>query len=152
MGSSASLVVAFLGAIKAYYKLPFNLHAYAQLLNAAIQQKIGSGFDIAAALFGTQLYTRFTNIEQMSNALADKGKTNIFIDSFDYKPFFVPQVKPSLVVIDVGSGSDTRIMVKQILNYSESKQQGLFGDPLFTKLNSLYSDVHNALMDDGSST
>ena len=113
MGSSASLVVAFLGAIKAYYKLPFNLHAYAQLLNAAIQQKIGSGFDIAAALFGTQLYSRFTNIEQMSQALADKDKTNIFVDSFDYRPSLVQDfIMPCLVVIDVGSGSDTRIMVK----------------------------------------
>jgi phosphomevalonate kinase len=63
MGSSASLVVAFLGAIKAYFNLSFNLHAHAQLLNAVIQSKIGSGFDISAALYGTQFYRRFTNID-----------------------------------------------------------------------------------------
>ena len=48
----------------------------------------------------------------MSQALADKDKTNIFLDSFDYRPSLVPEFMPSLVVIDVGSGSDTRIMVK----------------------------------------
>ena len=48
----------------------------------------------------------------MSQALANKDKTQTFLDSFDYKAITVPQVRPGLVVIDVGSGSDTRIMVK----------------------------------------
>lgn len=53
MGSSASLVVSFLASIRAYFDLKFHLHAYCQLLNAFIQDKVGSGFDIAASLFGT---------------------------------------------------------------------------------------------------
>ncbi len=61
-----------------------------------------------------------------------------YIETFDYKPKPIKNVKFCLVVIDVGSGSDTRVMVKQILSYSESKQMGLFKDSLFSWLNSLY--------------
>ncbi len=69
MGSSAALVVAFLGAVRLYYSLDFDLHAYCQLLNAYIQDKIGSGFDIAASLYGTQVYRRFTNVKEMTDFL-----------------------------------------------------------------------------------
>jgi len=44
-------------------------HAHCQVLNAFIANKIGSGFDIACSVYGSQIYKRFTNISQLSETL-----------------------------------------------------------------------------------
>jgi phosphomevalonate kinase len=38
------------------------LHRDAQLLNAFVQEKVGSGFDISCSVYGSQLYRRFKNV------------------------------------------------------------------------------------------
>ena len=53
----------------------------------------------------------------MLQALSDPSKTSEFVKTFDYKP------KPvtgnfDLAVIDVASGSDTRVFVKKVLEWS----------------------------------
>ncbi|KAK6600132.1 Phosphomevalonate kinase [Botrytis cinerea] len=71
LGSSAALVTAFTGAILSHY-LPSTifsldtkegqskLHNLAQAAHCAAQGKVGSGFDIATAVYGTSLYRRFS--------------------------------------------------------------------------------------------
>ena len=153
MGSSASLVVALLGAVKRYFALEdFDVHAHCQVLNASIQNKVGSGFDIAAALNGTQLYKRFTNLKKMADAIGggDDLSSHIkkFVDTFDYvkNPYKLPS-NVELAVVDVASGSDTRVMVKQILEWSRSEASTgkQLEDPYFLKLNQLYGEVATAL-------
>ena len=39
------------------------VHRDAQLLNAFVQEKVGSGFDIACSVYGSQVYQRFTNVQ-----------------------------------------------------------------------------------------
>jgi phosphomevalonate kinase len=112
LGSSASMAVSFLGAIKRHFNLDFELHPYCQLLNAYIQEKVGSGFDIAASLFGTQLYRRFTNTGQLNSCLQNKALLPEYLSSFDYKLATLNKLPFDLVVVDVASGSDTRVMVK----------------------------------------
>lgn len=69
LGSSAALVTALTGALLTFY-LPrlFDistpegmrvLHNLAQTAHCAAQGKVGSGFDIAAAVYGSCLYKRF---------------------------------------------------------------------------------------------
>lgn len=38
--------------------------------------------------------------------------TEHFVETFDYNPNLIADIPLNLVVIDVGSGSDTRVMVK----------------------------------------
>merc|ERR1711977_471533 len=71
LGSSAALVTAFTGAILSHY-LPSSiftlsspegrskLHNLAQAAHCAAQGKVGSGFDVASAVYGSCLYRRFS--------------------------------------------------------------------------------------------
>ena len=56
MGSSAGLVVSFVGAtfgITGMARDKGEVHRYAQMLNAYVQDKVGSGFDIACSVYGS---------------------------------------------------------------------------------------------------
>ena len=68
LGSSAALIVSFIagtyritGLLSESENLDF-VHRDAQLLNAFVQEKVGSGFDIACSVYGSQVYQRFTNV------------------------------------------------------------------------------------------
>ena len=71
MGSSAALATSLVGALLQWFgviRLGHRaggedrrvLHNLAQLAHAVAQGKIGSGFDVAAAVYGTQVYQRFS--------------------------------------------------------------------------------------------
>lgn len=54
---------------------------------------------------------------------------------------FVLSSELDLCLLDVNSGSDTRVMVKEVLNWArnnQTKDNDLFSNHLFTNLNSLY--------------
>mmetsp|Transcript_3920 Transcript_3920/g.3711 ORF Transcript_3920/g.3711 Transcript_3920/m.3711 type:complete len:148 (-) Transcript_3920:220-663(-) len=59
LGSSSALICSIISAFFKYLQISDEriLHFICQLANSRAQKKIGSGFDIAAALFGSQLYT-----------------------------------------------------------------------------------------------
>ena len=67
MGSSAALTAAFVGAVLRWFSpgdfsdIVSITHKIAQASHAAAQGKLGSGFDIASAVFGSGLYIRFTD-------------------------------------------------------------------------------------------
>lgn len=75
LGSSAALVTSLVGALLRYF-LPASLmdeahayrgrcmgrdlvHALAQFCHCLAQGKIGSGFDVSSAVYGSQIYRRF---------------------------------------------------------------------------------------------
>lgn len=74
LGSSAALVTSLVAALLAYFrvcKLPKRrsaglqhnlqlLHNLAQFCHCVAQGKIGSGFDISSAIYGSQFYVRFS--------------------------------------------------------------------------------------------
>ena len=68
------------------------------------------------------------------------------MESFDYK---LEKIKfdCSIAMIDVGSGSDTKVMVKDVLIWSEvnSESGKLFEDQYFTELKQLYKQVETVL-------
>ncbi|WP_338598829.1 phosphomevalonate kinase [Sulfolobus tengchongensis] len=68
LGSSSASTVALTACL--YYVLKgkldlFEIHKLAQIANYKRQRGIGSGFDIASAVFGSIVYKRFTDIEKM---------------------------------------------------------------------------------------
>lgn len=72
LGSSAALIVSFVASTfeavgllreaKDHDEKLKLIHIYAQVLNAFVQEKVGSGFDIACSVYGSQIYSRFTNV------------------------------------------------------------------------------------------
>jgi phosphomevalonate kinase len=148
LGSSAALVTAFTGAILCHYlrTSSFNLsspegrsrlHNLAQAAHCAAQGKVGSGFDVAAAVYGTCVYRRFS--PSILSSLGEPGSTgfsarvkNVVEDtdsSFKWdteiakEGVVIPQGM-SLVMCDVDCGSQTVSMVKKILEWRKSDPEG----------------------------
>ncbi|TGO53631.1 hypothetical protein BCON_0120g00280 [Botryotinia convoluta] len=140
LGSSAALVTAFTGAILSHYlpssKFSLNtkegqsqLHNLAQAAHCAAQGKVGSGFDIATAVYGTSLYRRFspsilsslgepgspgfsTRVKaSVENTASQKWDTQI-----EKGKISIPKGM-ALVMCDVDCGSQTVGMVKKVLEW-----------------------------------
>lgn len=137
LGSSAALVTAVTAALLKYY-LPTKtfpqatdprvLHNLAQAAHCAAQGKVGSGFDIASAVYGTCLYRRFSpnilaarSLEPGVPRFADelRGVVDEVRGPWDTEVVKDKAVKVPdglrLVMCDVACGSKTPGMVKQVL-------------------------------------
>ncbi|KAF2496376.1 Phosphomevalonate kinase [Lophium mytilinum] len=145
LGSSAALVTAFTGALLAHYlpKSRFDLttdtgrqrlHNLSQAAHCAAQGKVGSGFDVASAVYGSCLYKRFSPSILQSHgepgtplfskklkALVDengvKWDTEIVKSAVD-----IPKGL-RLVMCDVDCGSKTPGMVKKVLQWRKEKPE-----------------------------
>lgn len=145
LGSSAALVTAFTAALLQYY-LPddiFNietdeskrrLHNLAQAAHCAAQGKVGSGFDVASAVYGSCLYRRFS-----PSILSDCGEPghkgfakrlqNIVDEVTKDSKWDTDIVKDAVkmpkgvrvVMCDVKGGSQTPGMVKKVLSWRSQK-------------------------------
>lgn len=139
LGSSAALVTAFTAALLSYYlpKRVFDLdtdagkrklHNLAQASHCAAQGKVGSGFDVASAVYGSCLYRRFSpsilsehgepGTEEFSKQLVEIVDENGANGQWDTE-ILKDQVKVPkgirLVMCDVSCGSQTPGMVKKVL-------------------------------------
>ena len=145
LGSSAALVTAFTAAVVAYY-VPsnaldltsvdgkFRLHNLAQAAHCAAQGKVGSGFDVAAATFGSCVYRRFS--PSVLEGLGEVGSTGFLTKlktviedpekRWDTSVDKAPAVLPKgllLLMCDVDCGSETVGMVKKVLAWRKADQQ-----------------------------
>ena len=139
LGSSAALVTSLTASLLAHYLHPMYfdintdkgkhiLHNLAQAAHCAAQGKVGSGFDVAAAVYGSCLYTRFSpsilsslpepgspgfasKLEKLVAAEAEDAKwdTRVTKDGISL-PTGV-----AMRMCDVDCGSQTVGMVKQVL-------------------------------------
>ena len=148
LGSSAALVTAFIAAVVAHYspqevvdassmQEKLRLHNLAQAAHCAAQGKIGSGFDVAAAAYGSCMYKRFS--PSILEKLGDVGSTgfstrlkSIVEDSDSYQKWdtlidknFAATVPKGLrlVMCDVNCGSETVGMVKNVLSWRRTKPE-----------------------------
>ncbi|KAI1383663.1 Phosphomevalonate kinase [Hypoxylon trugodes] len=156
LGSSAALVTSLTAALLTYY-LPqsiFNLeteqgkhtlHNLAQAAHCAAQGKVGSGFDVAAAVFGGCVYRRFS--PSVLRDLPEIGapgfapKLKACVENADSKwdtevskDKAVMPTGVALRMCDVDCGSQTVGMVKQVLKWREQ------GDPQGAK--ELWDELH----------
>ncbi|KAH7410999.1 phosphomevalonate kinase-like protein [Cadophora sp. MPI-SDFR-AT-0126] len=144
LGSSAALVTAFTGAILSHY-LPDSLfdlsslegrsklHNLAQAAHCAAQGKVGSGFDVAAAVYGTCVYRRFSpsilsSLGEPSSAGFATRVKDIVDDTAEQKwdteiskgGVTIP-LGMALVMCDVDCGSQTVGMVKKVLEWRKNE-------------------------------
>lgn len=156
LGSSAALVTAFTAALLTYY-LPKatldlstdtglrKLHNLAQAAHCAAQGKVGSGFDVASAVYGSCLYRRFSpsilshHVEpgqakfasQLREIVDESGENGKWDTEIRKDAVKVPKGL-RLVMCDVSCGSQTPGMVKQVLAWrKETPEQA---DTIWTEL------------------
>ncbi|GIZ41472.1 hypothetical protein CKM354_000477500 [Cercospora kikuchii] len=147
LGSSAALVTSVTAALLTHY-LPRSkfdvaldsgkrrLHNLAQAAHCAAQGKVGSGFDVASAVYGTMVYRRFSPAILASHANPGTPKFGAEIRDIVDETFhglewdteiLKDQVRVPkglrLVMCDVSCGSKTPGMVKQVLAWRAEKQQ-----------------------------
>ncbi|KAK5111822.1 hypothetical protein LTR85_011720 [Meristemomyces frigidus] len=156
LGSSAALVTAFTGALLTYY-FPKRildlstdsglrkLHNLAQAAHCAAQGKVGSGFDVASAVYGSCLYRRFSpsilshHVEpgkakfasQLRDIVEETGETGSWDTEIRKDAVKVPKGL-RLVMCDVSCGSQTPGMVKQVLAWRKEEPEE--ADPIWTEL------------------
>ncbi|KAI9772450.1 MAG: phosphomevalonate kinase [Geoglossum simile] len=142
LGSSAALVTAFTGSLLAHYLPPSSfsphtrasqntLHNLAQAAHCAAQGKVGSGFDVAAAAYGSCVYTRFS--PTLLNGLGEHGSAGFAgrLKSLVESEWDVQVLKQGvavprslrLVMCDVDCGSQTVGMVKKVLAWRKDNSQ-----------------------------
>ncbi|KAL1599659.1 phosphomevalonate kinase [Paraconiothyrium brasiliense] len=143
LGSSAALVTAFTAAVLSYY-LPREkfdveseqgktvLHNLSQASHCAAQGKVGSGFDIASAVYGSCLYRRFspsllsTLPPPGAESFATQLRALVEGSTWDVEIAKAKVKMPKglrLVMCDVDCGSQTPGMVKKVLKWREENPQ-----------------------------
>ena len=142
LGSSAALVTALVGAVIAHYHngpsesvltdstIKDRIHRLAQTAHCAAQGKVGSGFDVAAAVYGSCIYRRFSpvTLEALGGVEREGFSTRLVAlvndesSTWDYDVQQMPKLMPPglrLVMCDVDQGSKTPGMVKSVLAWRE---------------------------------
>ena len=145
LGSSAALVTALTTAVVAHYAPreiidvssdheKARIHNLAQAAHCAAQGKVGSGFDIAAAVYGSCIYKRFSpsileGLGEIGSKAFSTRLKDIVEDQNSAKKWDViidkklARVVPRglrLVMCDVDCGSQTVGMVKNVLSWRKS--------------------------------
>lgn len=163
LGSSAALVTAFTAAVLSYYltKDLFDLstevsqrrlHNLAQAAHCAAQGKVGSGFDVASAVYGSCLYRRFspnilasfadpgsqdfeTLLKHLVNETGPKGEGVLEWDTEIHRDAVKVPKGLRLVMCDVSCGSQTPGMVKKVLAWRKANP---------AEADAIWSDLHQA--------
>ncbi|KAJ2702885.1 phosphomevalonate kinase [Coemansia sp. IMI 209128] len=181
LGSSAAMVTSLVAAILVHFGfvshsdlLPEHdggpsqvrnrklIHGLAQYAHCLAQGKIGSGFDVSAAVYGTHVYRRFspnvldTALEDSSTIEDVKQATSPDNQGWDNKvtPVTIP---PRLVLrlADVDAGSNTPSMVKKVrqwqkANPKEAKDLWDKLDSANTRIRSIWDQLNEALTADST--
>lgn len=143
LGSSAALVTSLTAALLSHYLHPIHfdlnsdkgrgiLHNLAQTAHCRAQGKIGSGFDVAAAVYGSCLYRRFSpsildQIPQpgqpgfgtkLEDAVKAQWDTAMLKDRVSLPP------RVAMRMVDVECGSQTVGMVKSVNAWRDADPDG----------------------------
>lgn len=147
LGSSAALVAAFTAAVLSHYLPPAvisldcepsraRLHNLAQASHCSAQGKVGSGFDVAAAVYGSCIYKRFS--PSLLEGLSEVGTPGFsshlrsLIEGTNPMKHWDTQINRTavsvpkglkLLMCDVDCGSETVGMVKNVLNWREDNPE-----------------------------
>ncbi len=136
LGSSAALVTSLVAAVCVHFGAADlysaedleHLHQLAQFAHCLAQGKIGSGFDVSSATFGSQKYVRFSPsyLDAFLKA-AEVGEVVHLATLFRpwdnvHEPLGLPDGM-HLVLGDVSVGSNTPLMVSKVLAWRAANQE-----------------------------
>jgi phosphomevalonate kinase len=142
LGSSAALITALTAALFSVMAREdlsgsenrTHVHNLAQAAHCAAQGKVGSGFDIAAAVYGSCIYRRF-NPNYFQHIMLDADvypkefrkrlKNYIWNEwKMEITPFELP-AGLQIVMGDVTGGSETPSMVRSVLQWKDKNAETL---------------------------
>ncbi|KAL8853533.1 MAG: hypothetical protein Q9221_001692 [Calogaya cf. arnoldii] len=145
LGSSAALVTAFVTAVLTHYldenQLALHsdagrrrLHNLAQAAHCAAQGKVGSGFDVAAAVYGSCVYRRFSPwiLEKLGEVGSPQFSKRLraAVEELDASDTWDMQIDRAaarlplglrLVMCDVDCGSESVGMARKVLSWKKEK-------------------------------
>ncbi|KAF3766906.1 Phosphomevalonate kinase [Cryphonectria parasitica EP155] len=144
LGSSAALVTALTAALLSHYLSPTRLdlstdrgravlHNLAQTAHCRAQGKIGSGFDVAAAVYGSCLYRRFSPAVLDGVPAPGEPHFGTKLEEVVAGPPWDTEVRKDAVtlppgvamrMVDVECGSQTVGMVKAVNAWREKDPEG----------------------------
>ena len=178
LGSSAALVTALTTAVVAHYapnevadvrsmQVRSRLHNLAQAAHCAAQGKVGSGFDVAAATYGSCVYKRFSPsileglgeigaegfATRMKSIIDDSDPARKWDTIIDQSSSASMPDKLRLVMCDVDCGSETVGMVKQVLSWKKEKPEEaiLLWETLHKGNEDLAAELHELTSKDANS-
>jgi len=139
MGSSAALTTSLVGALLQWFGVVHLdndslsieskriIHNLSQLSHAIAQGKLGSGFDVAAAVYGTQMYRRFLAEGFTSCMEPDASSKTIYDAVMDeskwgqtVKQFSLPS-NMDIIMGDVCGGSSSTSMARAVLQWRKDQ-------------------------------
>ncbi|EDK46037.1 hypothetical protein LELG_04217 [Lodderomyces elongisporus NRRL YB-4239] len=159
LGSSAGLVTVVTTALMSYFQPGSEdsldlIHNLAQVAHCKAQNKIGSGFDVAAAVYGSIIYRRFQPLvvtDILDKLYADPHAAKLAIDGdweFKHAKCALP---PSirLMMGDIQGGSETPKMVSKVLQWrSECPERAKKVYKLLNDANVGFTNVIGSLSQD----
>ncbi|KAK6544539.1 phosphomevalonate kinase [Orbilia ellipsospora] len=144
LGSSAALVTSLTACLLHHFQHQnkavesYVIHNLSQTSHSAAQGKVGSGFDVAAATYGSHEYQRFSPSLLSSLPEPNTPSFTTALQSLATKKWEMEVHKVTLppgiglVMGDVQCGSSTPGMVKKVLSWR--KDAGEAGDELWKRL------------------
>ncbi|RSH77383.1 phosphomevalonate kinase [Apiotrichum porosum] len=133
LGSSAALVTSLVAALLQHLGLADvasaadrdEIHSLAQAAHCLAQGKVGSGFDVASAVYGTHVYRRFSPsvLEPLFNGTGSVLSV-VRSDAWDteQRPFRLPRGL-RMMLADVDAGTDTPSFVGKVLAWRKDKPE-----------------------------
>jgi phosphomevalonate kinase len=132
LGSSAAVIVATISSILAYYNFDIYknrelVHKLAQIANALATGKIGSGFDIAAAVYGHIIYQRYSPniLSNIDNDYSSDTLKNLIKKEWDYKieHLEIPNMLYVTYANLINDSTSTKSMVSIINKFKEKNPE-----------------------------
>ncbi|KAF9012325.1 phosphomevalonate kinase [Cyathus striatus] len=165
LGSSAALITSLVSALLVHLRaiLESSLaddasegrrlaHNLAQYVHCLAQGKVGSGFDVAAAVFGSHLYTRFEPVV-LQSLMQDEITTlkpllpiltpSNLAWNYRIEPFKLPPLT-RIMLADVDAGSDTPSLVGKVLKWRKDKS--IEADALWKSLDQFNQSLAQTLL------
>ncbi|CAE6471661.1 unnamed protein product [Rhizoctonia solani] len=143
LGSSASLITSLVSALLLHFgAIPSDslsseassskgrelAHNVSQYVHCLAQGKVGSGFDVSSAVFGSQVYQRFEP-GVIADIMQGKPSASTLLSTLSpsnkawnhvVSPFKLPPLT-RMMLADVDSGSDTPSMVGNVLKWKKAE-------------------------------
>ena len=142
MGSSAAMTASLVGALLNFFdvvnlrngqteensdKDKTLIHNLGQIAHSVAQEKCGSGFDVSAAVYGSQKYVRF-EAEGIKSCLEPSVTSKMIYDVANSKEAWNQDVTPFnlppgmfLLMGDICGGSSSTSMAKNVLQWLKEK-------------------------------
>ena len=151
LGSSAAVSVAAIGTLIKLFEIddPDNqkTHKLAQLAHSLATGKVGSGFDVASATFGSIIYVRYSPsiITALPKEFSNEELFNLINSEWDYsiEKMTLPNSFIPVMANFSGEGTSTQVSVSKVFEFKKESLEEY--ESIISAINSANLDALEAL-------